>query len=106
MTWVRCRKCGCWLKFEALSNHICFNNQSQRIIPRYFFGPEIDPEGNIYHWESEDGVFWTKKLIYISQKQKFNIKASDDFTHDSPSDEDYTEPENGDRLTFSTFSIE
>jgi len=75
---VKCPRCLSWLIGEQVSGHKCWT-------PRYFYVPEIDTEGKIYGWESEDGRTWRKKLVY----------PSDDSYHPRSSDEDLTEPDGG-----------
>ena len=53
---VKCPKCLVWLIGEQVADHECWS-------PRYFYGPEIGNEGQIYGWESEDGKTWRKKLM-------------------------------------------
>jgi hypothetical protein len=69
----KCEKCGKWLIAEQIPSHRCFS-------PRYFFGPEIDAEGNMFHLVSEDGKKWFRKRL------------SDDWKHPYKSDEDETAP--------------
>lgn len=82
---VKCRSCGKWFQFEEYKQHACLNQSVNDFIPRYFFGPEIDSEGNIYHLESEDGVHWFRKYV----------KPADEFLQRKRTDEDFTEPVQG-----------
>ncbi|MCJ7609790.1 hypothetical protein MUP00_09015 [Candidatus Bathyarchaeota archaeon] len=70
---TKCDKCGEWLIAEQVPNHRC-------LVPRYFFGPEIDASGNMFHYVSEDGQKWVRKLL------------SDDWKHPRQSDEEGTVP--------------
>ena len=53
---IKCDKCGEWLIAEQIPDHKCFT-------PRYFFGPEIDAKGNMFHYISEDGKKWVRKRV-------------------------------------------
>jgi len=99
MSLVKCKKCGCWFSFEDFPDHGCFASlqKDQSFIPRYFFGPEIDLEGRIYRWESEDGHNWIKKFVGTFPRILDTKPKSRKFTGDeneSSGPEEFTEPKN------------
>jgi hypothetical protein len=76
---IKCGKCNQWFQFEDYKNHQCQQKEAS-YNPRYFFGPEVDSNGNIYHLESEDGVTWHRKLIRHSRRKVTAFKTDEDET--------------------------
>ena len=53
-----------WMLFSSiLQKNVSDGKKISTFKPRYFYGSEIDYDGNMWHWVSENGKNWVKKRL-------------------------------------------